>query len=110
MILIQIYRIAQCEICHGQWALDPRLEISNPDECQICGSRDWLWGPEPLDSRFIRQGISKKSRKVNPGASSRKRQEQGMNPEKAAEILTIRAKFMENHLPNHPATLPGVQA
>ena len=77
MILIQIYRIAQCEICHGQWALDPRLEISNPDECQICGSRDWLWGPEPLDSRFIRQGISKKSRKVNPGASSRKRQEQG---------------------------------
>lgn len=33
-----------------------------------------------------------------------------MTPEKAAEILTIRAKFMENNLPNHPARLPGVLA
>ena len=33
-----------------------------------------------------------------------------MTPEKAAEILTTRANFMAAHLPNHPATLPGVQA
>ena len=77
MILITIYRIANCEVCDGQWALDPRIELPLPEECLICGSRDWLWGPEPLDSRFIRQGISRKGRKVNPGASSRARQEQG---------------------------------
>jgi hypothetical protein len=36
-----------------------------------------MWGIESRDSRFIRQGISRLRRKLNPGAKSLKRQEQG---------------------------------
>lgn len=73
-MFVIVARRALCEICRRMWDLDP---FENPESCVYCGSKDWCWGIEPRDSKFIRQGISRLRRRVNPGASSKKRQEQG---------------------------------
>jgi hypothetical protein len=75
MIVLVIVRRAQCEICSGQFDLKPGQAV--PGKCEVCGSEDWLYGPDSSESRFIRQGIKKRKRTLNPGAKSRTRQERG---------------------------------
>jgi hypothetical protein len=74
-IFVCVVRRAQCMICSGMWDLDAGME---PQEaCLWCGSSDWQWGPESRDTRFIRQGISRLRKSLNPGATSKKRQDHG---------------------------------
>ena len=75
MIIIIIVRRCCCETCRGtfdlEWGEDP------PAKCKLCGSKDWEEAPEIRDAIYIRKGISTSKRKLNPGAASRARQEQG---------------------------------
>ena len=75
MIVIIIVRRAVCEVCRKTWDLE--WGEDPPTTCKLCGSRDWEEGPEARDAIYIRKGISTSKRKLNPGASSRARQEQG---------------------------------
>jgi hypothetical protein len=72
MVILVVVRRAHCEICHGFFDLDPGSKL--PTECRLCGSFDWLYGPESRDQRFIRQGIKKVKKRLNPGATNQKRQ------------------------------------
>ena len=73
-VFISVVRTAQCCICNGQWILDP---MECPEKCIHCGSLDWEFGSESRDSAFIRQGITRLRKSLNPGAKSKKRQDQG---------------------------------
>ena len=73
-VFISVVRTAQCYFCNGQWILDP---MEHPEKCIHCGSLDWQWGAESRDSAFIRQGITRLRKSLNPGAKSKKRQDQG---------------------------------
>jgi hypothetical protein len=73
-VYLAIMRIGHCEICNEQFNLWPQ---KNPDKCPACGSVDWEWGPECRESIFIRQGIQRARRRLNPGATSKKRQDHG---------------------------------
>ena len=73
-VFISVVRTAQCCICNGQWILDP---MEHPEKCIHCGSLDWQWGAESRDSAFIRQGLTRLRKSLNPGAKSRNRQQQG---------------------------------
>ena len=73
-IYLAVVRVAQCFFCSKQWELEPQ---GVPERCKFCGSPDWELGPESRDTRFIRQGIDRSRNVLNPGARSRKRQEQG---------------------------------
>lgn len=74
-VYIVVTRIAQCAVCRNQW--DLKAGEDYPETCLHCGSRDWMWGPEPQQSSEIRQGISRLRRRLNPGATSKKRQDHG---------------------------------
>lgn len=74
MIFLAVVRLARCEICTGQWQLEPG-EL--PDRCAHCGTTQWQYGPEEKDSRLIRQGIKRLRRTINKGVTSKKRQEHG---------------------------------
>jgi hypothetical protein len=54
-----------------EWGEDP------PEKCQLCGSVNWEVPQEIRDATYIRKGISKSKRRLNPGAASRKRQQRG---------------------------------
>jgi hypothetical protein len=54
-----------------EWGEEP------PAKCKVCGSLNWEVAPEIRDAVYIRKGITKVSKKLNPGAKSRARQEQG---------------------------------
>lgn len=75
MIVIIVIRRALCETCGKtfdlEWGEEP------PDKCQLCGSVNWEVPPEIRDATYIRKGISKSKRRLNPGAASRARQQQG---------------------------------
>ena len=75
MIIIVVVRRAFCEICKAtfdlEWGEDP------PEKCKLCGSLNWEEAPEIRDALYIRKGITKAKRRLNPGAASRKRQIQG---------------------------------
>ena len=75
MIVIIVVRRCYCEIgAHYfdlEWGEDP------PENCRICGSLNWEAAPETRDAIYIRKGITKAKRRLNPGAASRKRQTQG---------------------------------
>ncbi len=75
MILIIVIRRCCCEVCNGlfdlEWGEDP------PEKCKVCGSVNWEEAPEIRDATYIRKGITKAKRRLNPGAASRKRQTQG---------------------------------
>jgi predicted nucleic acid-binding Zn-ribbon protein len=75
VIVLVIVRRAQCEICSGIFDLE--IGEKPPDGCRVCGSTDWLYGPESSDSKYIRQGIKHVKKVLNPGAKSRARQERG---------------------------------
>ena len=75
MIVIIIIRRALFEVCNKtfdlEWGEDP------PEKCRICGSLNWEEAPEVRDATYIRKGITRAKRRLNPGAASRKRQTQG---------------------------------
>ena len=75
MIIIVVVRRCVCETCNGmfdlEWGEDP------PEKCKRCGSVNWEEVPEMRDATYIRKGITKNKRRLNPGASSKKRQDQG---------------------------------
>ena len=75
MIVIIIIRRCMCETCGKtfdlEWGEDP------PAKCKLCGSVNWEEAPEIRDATYIRKGITKAKRRLNPGAKSRARQEQG---------------------------------
>ena len=75
MIYIVVIRRCLCEICFKQWDLE--FGEDPPKTCPHCGSRDWEEAPEIRDALYIRKGITKNRRRLNPGAASRARQEQG---------------------------------
>ena len=75
MIFIVIVRRLFCEVCHKMWDLE--FGEDPPKVCKFCKSSDWEVAPEIRDAIYIRKGISKAKKKLNPGAASRKRQNQG---------------------------------
>ena len=64
MIVIIIVRRCLCEICAKyfdlEWGEDP------PEKCKLCGSLNWEEGPTTRDAFYIRKGISKNKRRLNP--------------------------------------------
>lgn len=74
-VFIAVVRVAWCCICNEQWYLEAGEKP--PEHCKICGTADWMWGPESRDSRFIRMRIKRLAKVKNPGAKSRARQERG---------------------------------
>lgn len=75
MIIIVIVRRCVCEVCNGQWDLE--WGEDPPANCKLCGSKDWEEAPEIRDATYIRKGITTSKRRLNPGAASRARQQQG---------------------------------
>jgi hypothetical protein len=75
MIFFVIVRRCFCEICHKMFDLECGEEP--PQNCRLCGSRNWEEAPEVRDATYIRKGITKVKKRLNPGAASRKRQVQG---------------------------------
>jgi hypothetical protein len=75
MIVIIIVRRAVCEVCQKTWDLE--WGEDPPSKCKLCGSKDWEEAPEIRDAIYIRKGITKKKRRLNPGAASGARQERG---------------------------------
>lgn len=75
MIVIIIVRRCLCEICGKCFDLERGEDP--PEKCKVCGSLNWEEAPEVRDAIYIRKGITKTKRRLNPGAASRKRQTQG---------------------------------
>jgi hypothetical protein len=75
MIIIVITRRAVCEVCFKCFDLESGEDP--PKHCKVCGSENWEEAPEVRDATYIRKGITTAKRKLNPGAASRKRQQQG---------------------------------
>jgi len=75
VIIIVIVRRCFCEI--GNHHFDLEWDEEPPKKCKICGSSDWEEAPEIRDATYIRKGITKVKKKLNPGAASGKRQERG---------------------------------
>ena len=74
-ILVVVCRKAWCAICEGMWEIYP--DAPAEERCPVCGSLDWMWGPDSRESRMIRQGIMRSKKRLNPGATSLKRREHG---------------------------------
>lgn len=77
MIYLTLCRIGFCEMCTANFYLPAGDEVV--EKCPVCGSSEWLYGVEPLDGVRIRMRIKTVSRKINPGAKSKKRQDRGRN-------------------------------
>ena len=75
MIAITIVRRCICEVCLKHWDLE--WGQLPPERCKVCGALNWEEGPEMRDATFIRKGITKAKRRLNPGAASGKRQARG---------------------------------
>jgi hypothetical protein len=75
MIVIVVVRRCVCEICFKIFDLE--YGEDPPEKCKICGSVNWIEGPTTRDAIYIRKGITKAKRRLNRGAASRKRQQQG---------------------------------
>jgi hypothetical protein len=94
-VYVAVVRIAQCCICTQQWGLAAGEPY--PDACKVCGSTEWMWGPESKDTRLIRQGISRLRRRLNPGVASKKRQDrakaqwQGFKPKPEVQDASEKA-------------------
>ena len=74
-IFLSVRQVAVCTICQGQFDLEP--EEKPPDRCVLCGSSEWEWGPDSKESRLIRQEIMRFRKPINPGVTSKKRQDHG---------------------------------
>ena len=74
MIVLVLIRRAVCEVCLDWFDLSGTLL---PEQCPYCGSKDWQYGPEAKDTRLIRMGITKKTKRLNPGTRYLKRREHG---------------------------------
>ena len=75
MIIIVIVRRCFCEI--GNHSFDLEWGEEPPKLCKVCKSANWEEAAEIRDATYIRKGISKVDKNLNPGATSRKRQTQG---------------------------------
>ena len=75
MIVIIVVRRCLCEICNKTFDLE--WGEAPPENCRICGSLNWEAAPETRDAIYIRKGHTKGKRRLNPGAKSRARQQQG---------------------------------
>lgn len=77
MILLLIIRRAHCEMCQGEFDLDP--EAKPPIRCRLCHSPYWLYGRPSRESRMIRQGIKRLAKPLErPPSKSLKNQERGL--------------------------------
>lgn len=74
-VLVVVVRRALCCVCESTFDLE--AGEAKPEKCRACNSKDWEWGPASIDSRYIRQGISRERKILNPGATSKKRQDRG---------------------------------
>ena len=74
-IFLAVVRRAWCAICNSLWDIEAGETI--PERCPCCASEDWELGPESRESRLIRQGIARQRKSLNPGATSKKRQDHG---------------------------------
>ena len=75
MVIIVVVRRCFCEVCNGSFDLESEEEL--PKKCKLCGSTVWEEAPEIRDAIYIRKGLATKKKRLNPGASSRARQQQG---------------------------------
>jgi hypothetical protein len=75
MITIVVVRRAFCEVCGKTFDLERDEET--PKYCPLCNSYDWEGVKGSQDASLIRKGISKRKRRLNPGAYSRARQQRG---------------------------------
>ena len=69
MIVIIIVRRGLCEICGKWWDLE--FGEDPPETCNLCGSRNWEQPQEVRDATYIRKGITKAKRRLNPGSRMR---------------------------------------
>lgn len=74
-VLVVVVRRALCAVCEGTFDLE--AGEAKPEKCPHCRSKDWEWGAASIDSRYIRQGISRERKILNPGATSKRRQDRG---------------------------------
>lgn len=72
MIYLRIVRQAVCEECGETWELDPTG--ASPIDCPFCKSQCWN-GKADRPSVWARHGRTRKKKRLNPGAKSKKRQE-----------------------------------
>ena len=72
MILLELARIGQCEMCAGRFYLPPGCDP--PAACLHCGSTHWQWGKESIESIRIRTGMTFANRKLD-GRRDRRKQE-----------------------------------
>ena len=75
MVIIVVVRRCFCEVCNGSFDLESDEDL--PKKCKLCGSTVWEEAPEIRDAIYIRKGLATKKKRLNPGATSRKRQTQG---------------------------------
>lgn len=75
MIYLCIVRRCQCEVC--QKSFDLAVDEKPPAKCKVCGSAEWLYGTNEIESRRVRMQIQKAPVTLNPGAKSLARREQG---------------------------------
>lgn len=74
-IYLAVVRLAQCEICLGQFILQTD---ETPYKCLLCGSTMWIYGLRTdRSSAYIRKGISRERKVLNKGVTSAKRQAHG---------------------------------
>lgn len=73
MIYLAVVRVAQCEICSKQFYLEGG-EHELPARCLHCGSSDWQYGPESVDSKFIRQQFLRVNKVLNRGITRPEKQ------------------------------------
>ena len=66
MIVIIVIRRCFCEVCNRTFDLEWREDP--PEKCKVCGSLNWEEAPEVRDAIYLRKGITKKQRRINPGA------------------------------------------
>ena len=75
MICIIIVRRCFCEVCHKtfdlEWGEDP------PAKCKLCGTVNWEQAPEIRDAVYIRKGITRSKKRLNPGTAGWKSRERG---------------------------------
>lgn len=74
MIYLRVVRQAVCDVCGDNWELNPTGKP--PVDCPFCGSQCWNQTTSKA-VQAIRHGRTRKTKKLNPGAKSKKRQDQG---------------------------------
>ena len=104
MILLELTRVGQCEMCAGRFYLPPGCEL--PKTCPHCGAKDWLYGRESIEGIRIRTGMTfaprrpdgRRDRRKEPGqgAKSLKRRERARNQWQGLKPKPEEEKYVHN--------------